>query len=283
MFESSCGGRDSSAGSKIFQITKMTKEQCLNSEFLQSFIEQRTPQQNNCGTQQSNGTTLSKVSDKKEEFNFDGLLNALINIKHTNSVSAFHMNFLEFKKVLNFKRAQRKTKIDSILKKCKSKFFRAVQESIKKLSVDSNNNNNNLIRLPQSFITNINIDYNKQFMNKSLLQIYMDLNVIQNYKDLFYNSSHNQAFLLNKLLSLTYTELFNHYITSQRFKEDCESIREKEGEKYEILYKYVSNIFIHYYSLSKGNKQKYKHTNHSKNMILNRINSLLLDYIYFTI
>ena len=243
MFQSSCEERESSTPTKIFQITKMTKEQCLNSEFLQSFIEQKTPQKNNCDTQQSNGT-ISKVNDKKEEFNFDGLLNALINIKHTNSVSAFHMNFLEFKKVLNFKRAQRKTKIDSILKKCKSKFFRAIQESIKKLLSDSNNNNNNnLIRLPQSFITNINIDYNKQFMDKSLLQIYMDLNVIQNYKDLFYNSNQNQAFLLNKLLSLTYTELFNHYITSQRFKEDCESIREKEGEKYEILYKYVSNIF----------------------------------------
>jgi hypothetical protein len=273
MFQSSCEERESSTPTKIFQITKMTKEQCLNSEFLQSFIEQKTPQKNNCDTQQTNGT-ISKANDKKEEFNFDGLLNALINIKHTNSVSAFHMNFLEFKKVLNFKRAQRKTKIDSILKKCKSKFFRAIQESIKKLLSDSNNNsNNNLIRLPQSFITNINIDYNKQFMNKSLLQIYMDLNVIQNYKDLFYNSNQNQAFLLNKLLSLTYTELFNHYITSQRFKEDCESIREKEGEKYEILYKYVSNIFIHYYSLSKGNKQKYKHANHSKNMILNNNNN----------
>jgi hypothetical protein len=114
------------------------------------------------------------------------------------------MNFLEFKKVLNFKRAQRKTKIDSILKKCKSKFFRAIQESIKKLLSDSNNNsNNNLIRLPQSFITNINIDYNKQFMNKSLLQIYMDLNVIQNYKDLFYNSNQNQI-KIHKIISIIF-------------------------------------------------------------------------------
>ena len=61
---------------------------------------------------------------------------------------------------------------------------------------------------------------------------------------------------LNQFLRMTYTELFECYINSQRFKKDCEGIREKEGEKFEILYKYVSKIFIHYYSLSKGNKPK---------------------------
>ena len=120
---------------QIFLISKITKEHCLNSEFLQSFIQ-------------------SSNNDDNAEFNFDGLINALVNIKQSNTVSAFHLNFLEFKKVLNFKRSQRKTKIDSILKKCKSKFFRAVQEAIKKLTNDSNLIN----RLPQSFITNINID-----------------------------------------------------------------------------------------------------------------------------
>lgn len=218
---------------KIFLISKITKEHCLNSEFLQSFME-------------------SKDSIDNDQFNFDGLINALVNIKQSNTVSAFHLNFLEFKKVLNFKRSQRKTKIDSILKKCKSKFFRAVQEAIKKLTNDSNLIN----RLPQSFITNINIDYNKEYMNKTILQIYQDLNIIQSENDFYYGIDTENAIKLNQFIFMTYTELFNYYITSQRFKKDCESIREKEGEKFEILYKYVSKIFIHYYSLSKGNKPK---------------------------
>lgn len=217
---------------KIFLISKITKEHCLNSEFLRSFISN-----DNCS---------------EAEFNFDGLINALVHSKPSNTVSAFHLNFLEFKKVLNFKRAQRKTKIDSILKKCKSKFFRAVQESIKKLTNDSNLIN----RLPQSFITNINIDYNKEFMNKTIFQIYKELNIIQSEIDFYNEINSNNIIQLNQLLRMTYTELFDCYINSQRFKKDCEGIREKEGEKFEILYKYVSKIFIHYYSLSKGNKPK---------------------------
>ena len=33
------------------------------------------------------------------------------------------------------------------------------------------------------------------------------------------------------MINMTYSELFNSYITSQRFKEDCESIRMKEEEQ----------------------------------------------------
>ena len=53
----------------------------------------------------------------------------------------------------------RKNNIDSLLKKCKGKFFKAVFESIKlclNLKVE---------RLPQKFITNITIEYNKTFIH----------------------------------------------------------------------------------------------------------------------
>lgn len=218
---------------KIFLVTKINKEQCLNSSFLQSFVSP------------TNGLEMS-------EFNFDGLISVLLSIKQSNTVSTFHSNFLEFKKTLNFRKSLRKTKIDSILKKCKSKFFKAVQESIKKIT----NKSIHIGRLPQFFITNINIDYNKEYMNKTIVQIYQDLHIIQNEKDLFVGLSQEKLLQLCKLFRMTYSELFNYYIASQRFKEDCEQIRQKEGEKFEILYKYVSKIFIRYYSLSKGNKSK---------------------------
>ena len=218
---------------QIFLITKINKEQCLNSKFLQSFVSP------------TNNLEIT-------EFNFDGLITALLSIKKSNTVSTFHSNFLEFKKTLNFRKSLRKTKIDSILKKCKSKFFRAVQESIKKIT----NESTQIGRLPQFFITNINIDYNKKYMNKTIIQIYQDLHIIQDEKDLFVGLSQEKLLQLCKLFRMTYSELFNYYIASQRFKEDCELIRQKEGEKFEILYKYVSKNFIKYYSLSKGNKPK---------------------------
>ena len=233
----------SKAKPKIFNITKMTKEHCLKNEFLQSLI-------------------INEGNYDKSDFNFDGLINALVNIKQTDSVSAFHVNFLEFKKVLNFKRSQRKTKIDSILKKCKSKFFRAVQEAIKKITIDSSQ----IGRLPQSFITNINIDFNKEYMNKTLFQIYAELGII-NPQNVFSGMEQEKIYLLKNLFDMTYSQLFTCYISSQRFKSDCRSIGEKEGEKFEILYKCFKNLYTLLLS------QQRKQTKKNKRMIL-----ILLHY-----
>jgi hypothetical protein len=237
---------------RIFTITKMTKEKMFNSKFLQSFLKKNI--------------NFSEVKEENKkidlpDFNFEGLISALINIKSSNSVSEFHSNFMDFKTVLNFHRPLRKTKIDSILKKCKSKFFRAVQDSIKKITNDLTQVN----RLPQSFITNINIDYNKNYMNKTIFEIYRSLNLVNQEKEFFIGISDENIPKLKSLLNYTYSQLFNIYTESQRFKEDCEVIREKEGEKFEILYKYVSKIYINYYSLSKGNRPKKIYQNNNKN------------------
>ena len=237
---------------RIFTITKMTKEKMFDSKFLQSFLKKNM--------------NLSEVKEENKkidlpDFNFEGLISALITIKSSNSVSEFHSNFMDFKTVLNFHRPLRKTKIDSILKKCKSKFFRAVQDSIKKITNDLTQVN----RLPQSFITNINIDYNKNYMNKTIFEIYRSLNLVNQEKEFFIGISDENIPKLKSLLNYTYSQLFNIYTESQRFKEDCEVIREKEGEKFEILYKYVSKIYINYYSLSKGNRPKKIYQNRNKN------------------
>jgi hypothetical protein len=241
----------------IFRITKMTKEKMFNSQFLQSFLSKKV---NFEEKDENNKIDLP-------DFNFEGLISVLINIKNNNSVSEFHSNFMDFKTVLNFHRPLRKTKIDSILKKCKSKFFRAVQDSIKKITNDLTQIN----KLPQSFITNINIDYNKNYMNKTIFEIYKSLNLVNQEKEFFIGISPENIPKLKSLLNYTYSQLFNVYTESQRFKEDCEVIREKEGEKFEILYKYVSKIYIRYYSLSKGNRPKkiyQKNQKSNKNLFL---------------
>ena len=242
----------------IFKITKMTKEKMFDSQFLQSFLSKNI------------NLKEEKEENKKIDlpnFNFEGLISVLLNIKNNNSISEFHSNFMDFKTVLNFHRPLRKTKIDSILKKCKSKFFRAVQDSIKKITNDLTQIN----KLPQSFITNINIDYNKNYMNKTIFEIYKSLNLVNQEKEFFIGISQDNIPKLKSVLNYTYSQLFNVYTESQRFKEDCEVIREKEGEKFEILYKYVSKIYIRYYSLSKGNRPKkiyQKNQKSNKNLFL---------------
>lgn len=148
----------------------------------------------------------------------------------------------------------RKTKIDSLLKKCKSKVFRTIQEAINVLS----NINNKDIRLPQSFITNINIEENKKWLNSSLLEIYQEFNIITTLEE--WKQSHSvkaeSAIYLKILLEMTYKESFEAYLKSNRYTCDYNYIKQREGEKYAILYDYVSKVFINYFLYGKGNKKK---------------------------
>ena len=70
----------------------------------------------------------------------------------------------------------RKSHIDSLLKKCKGKFFKTIHE-IMNLSL-------NIVvkRLPQKFITNITIEYNQKYLKKNIIQLYQEFNILPDYK-----------------------------------------------------------------------------------------------------
>ena len=82
---------------------------------------------------------------------------------------SFHINFNNLRKKLGIDDS-RKTHIDSLWKKSKSKCLKAIHEVLK-LSL------NLLIeRLPQNFITNIKIDFNKKYLVKSIVKFIMNIN-----------------------------------------------------------------------------------------------------------
>ena len=82
---------------------------------------------------------------------------------------SFHINFNNLRKKLGIDDS-RKTYIDSLWKKSKSKCLKAIHEVLK-LSL------NLLIeRLPQNFITNIKIDFNKKYLVKSIVKFIMNIN-----------------------------------------------------------------------------------------------------------
>lgn len=168
--------------------------------------------------------------------------------------NSFHSEFILFRKALQLKRIFRKTKIDSLLKKCKSKVFRTIQEAINLLS----NINNKDIRLPQSFITNINIEENKRWLNTSLLEIYQEFQIMTDFDEwtkLHYVQPQASIYL-KILMELTYKEAFEAYLKSSRYISDYNYIKQREGEKYAILYDYVSKVFINYFLYGKGNRKK---------------------------
>jgi hypothetical protein len=170
--------------------------------------------------------------------------------------NSFHSEFILFRSTLQLKRVLRKTRIDSLLKKCKSKVFRTIQEAINLLTNMSNNKDN---RLPQSFITNINIEYNKHFLLKPLEDIYKECKVFKSTENLINENplmTPEDKTYLRQLLTMTHKDAFESYIKSNRYQTDYNYIRQREGEKYAILFDYVARIYVLYFINGRGNQKR---------------------------
>ena len=167
-------------------------------------------------------------------------------------LNSFQSIFSFIKKKLQIKN-MRKSHIDSVLKKCKGKFFKAVNECFQKcLSI-------NVKRLPQTFITNITISYNKLFINKTLIELYKYFNLIdEDMEDII---SRNECNPGNKeyfkfLCKSTISELYMIYLESKIHKREIEYVRQQEGKRFACLYQFASNNLIFYYQYNKPNKKR---------------------------
>lgn len=136
----------------------------------------------------------------------------------------------------------------------KSKFFRAINKCLN--TCFKNKPDQKVKRLPQSFITNIKINFNKNYLPKKLIEIYNEYNVIEEtfIKDDGVFRGENKKILALEILHMNYGELITAYISSQQFIEDKISISEREGEKLCKLFNFTAENFRDYYSESKGNK-----------------------------
>jgi len=180
---------------------------------------------------------------------------------------SIHSKFLYLKRQLNLGHFMRKTQIDSLLKKCKSKAFKNIYEAFKKCL------NIRLGRLPQLFITNIKIDFNKYYLNRTVLEIYQEFNIIKSFEDLVEKGYviDGRKNILEDFVSLTFKQVYEYYINSHQFKKDYLLVNEKEGQNFAILFSYIAQIFIQYYQKGRGNKRKsptnkrHKGCNNSKN------------------
>lgn len=158
----------------------------------------------------------------------------------------FNEIFYAIRKNLHIKQS-RKYQADSLLKKAKCKFFQIIHGIMKYcLSIK-------VKRLPQPFITNITIEYNRYYLEKTIIQIYKEFNLITNIiiDDEIIKIQNKELF--KDFYKYKLEDLYNIYIESQCYKKNLNEIFVKNGKNIGILYEFVSKNLIYYY---KNNKSK---------------------------
>ena len=166
----------------------------------------------------------------------------------------------------------RKSNIDSLLKKCKGKFFKTIHE-IMNLSL-------NIIvkRLPQKFITNITIEYNQKYLKKNIIQVYQDFNLLPDYNTLeekgFIKPNRKQLF--QQFCSCDLISLYNIYLQSQKYFNEINEVKTHDGRRIGLLFQFVSKNFCNYFENSKPHILKTKDDvkyNIDNNNDINNINN----------
>jgi hypothetical protein len=148
----------------------------------------------------------------------------------------------------------RKSNIDSLLKKCKGKFFKTVHE-IMNLSLKII-----VKRLPQTFITNIKIEYNQKYLKKNIIEVYQDFNLLPDYHTLVEKNliKNNIKEFFSEFCSYNLSSLYNIYIKSQKYSKEIEDVKNNDGRRIGLLYQFVSKNFCTYFENNKPRLAKVK-------------------------
>ena len=237
---------------KIFKMKKIKLSSLLSSAILHPFIINNIEKYNYITkNEEFYKKKNSEVDDIiYDNFNLDKILDEIEKSQINISKISFNKIFIDMKNNIKLKIKKRKTEIDSFLKKCKTKFSKALNEMIYNLLKFKRKK----YKIPQKFVTNINIDTNKKYLNYSMLQIYEEYNVKIDLNELKNDFDDRKAQIFIYIMNKTYKNLFEEYLNSKKYLMDCITIRKIKGIKFEIIFKYVSKIFIKYYSYNKGNK-----------------------------
>jgi hypothetical protein len=174
--------------------------------------------------------------------------NFFINVDFLNqkelSLNNFNEIFITIRKKLHVKHT-RKSEVDSLLKKAKCKFFQTVHKIMRYcLNITVN-------RLPQVFITNITIEYNRNYLEKTIIQIYNEFDLIQNLKKIDDVIRIKNKELFKIFSKYKFYELYGEYIESQCYKKDVNKVINKNGKNIGTLYEFVSKNFVSYYLSNK--------------------------------
>ena len=168
---------------------------------------------------------------------------------------------------------KRRIHIDSILKKCKGKFYKAINDCLR-LCVKIS-----LKKLPQKYITNISIEYNKNFFDYTINDLYNYFNLLPYPIEIILEKEYcfkGKENLFRYILLSKINTLYLQYIQSKRYKKEIEIMKKMKGSKITFLHQFVAENFINYYSYSKPHIRKNKILDiNSSNSNINIINKVV--------
>ena len=167
-------------------------------------------------------------------------------------INIFYSKIKLIRKKYNIKKS-RKNHIDSLVKKAKSKFLKAIYECLKYCLHSCN-----LSRLPQKFIINTRIEYNKKVLNKTVEEIYTGFKLLPTYETLMQNNQvyKNRQEFLYSLMKTKLKDIYKYYISSNLYTIDKKRIESKSGEGVAKLYDFVATNICEYFLLNKGNDKR---------------------------
>ena len=197
----------------------------------------------------------SSCSDSKE--NNMGIIslnknNSPTKLYSRKEINIFYSKIKLIRKKYNIKKS-RKNHIDSLVKKAKSKFLKAIYDCLKYCIHSCN-----LCRLPQKFIINTRIEYNKKILNKTVEEIYTDFKLLPKYETLIQKNMvyKNKEKFLYSLMKTKLKDIYKYYIASELYIIDRQRIESKAGEGVVKLYDFVATNICEYFLLNKGNDKR---------------------------
>jgi hypothetical protein len=185
-----------------------------------------------------------------------------------NKIISLYSTFKCLKEKFGLKNT-RKNRIDCIIKKVKTKYIKSIHEAIKYCV------NLYIKRLPQFFITNIKIEYNKMYLNKTIEQIYTEFKILPSLNELREKNliKKGKKESLTVLMNSTLKDIYQYYLNSQLYKYNRMYIKNKEGEKVAKLYDYIAQNICQYFLYNKGNKKKNINNINNNKININNINN----------
>ena len=184
-------------------------------------------------------------------------------------IVSLYSTFKYLKEKYNIKNS-RKNRIDCIVKKIKTKYLNAIHEAIKYCV------NLKIGKLPQNFITNVKIEYNKLYFNKTVEQIYTEFNILPSLNELINKNliKIGKKELFINLMNNSLKNIYQYYLISDLYKYHRMCIIKKEGENLGRLYDYVAQNMCIYFIYNKGNKNLINYKNKNFNVINNNNNNM---------
>ena len=166
-------------------------------------------------------------------------------------INAFYSKIKYIRKKYNIKKS-RKNHIDSLVKKAKSKFLKGIYEGLKFCL------NSYINRLPQKFIINTKIEYNKKYLNLIVEEIYSEFKLLPTYDVMIENNmaQKDKKDLLYLLMKTKLKDIYKLYLISDLHTYEKNKIEKKSGKGVAQLYDFVATNICEYFLLNKGNHRK---------------------------